>query len=58
MDVQKNKIDKFRDELLTVVKVTLKNVTKRRVGWKSVKKNKKLLRNVQIDMHESEFGTK
>ena len=33
-------IKKFRDELPTVVKVTLKNVTKRRVGSKNVKKTK------------------
>ena len=38
--INKNKINKFRDELPTVVKVTLKNVSKRRVGAKSVKKQK------------------
>ena len=57
MDFQKKKkknfffffeIHKLKDELLAVVKVTEKNVTKRRGGSKSVQKTKKSLHNVQI----------
>ena len=52
-------IYKLRDGLLAVVKVTKKNVTKRRGGGvKSVQKTKNRYVMYRQDMHGSEFGVK
>ena len=56
MDFKKKKkkfleIHKLRDELLTVIKVNLKNVIKGE-GFKKCPKNKKSLRSVQIRPHK------